>query len=216
MHVLAAGTLFGWAYASARKQPVRAFAWSTGTNATIIGLVFFATREYAISPALVALVPTAQYLRRRETLSSLSSASTPLTWRQMRTEKLLDSALAGAGAAAMASAIRGGRSAAFGPAALVGALFSSFVQYGANEVHIARVKLVSAREQHEHDTRDQPVVPILERVKDTLGVLVPIDRGPDSDARELARLKREKDEADAKLAAVRAKLEEAEKGEKDS
>ncbi|KZV90088.1 hypothetical protein EXIGLDRAFT_771119 [Exidia glandulosa HHB12029] len=213
MHVCLGGSLAGATYARLRKLPVREFSYSAGVNSTLVALAFFGAREYIISPALVAAVPLSQYRRRRDELE-FGSKSTPLTWGQMRTHNLLDSTLAGAGAATLASVLRNGRTAALGPASLVGALLCTFFQYTANEIGITRVKLVSSVNQHAAAVAEEPHVPMLDQLKDALGQFTPVQRDREGNEGELEQLKRQKEESDRKLVEVRAKLQSVDEGNK--
>ncbi|KAJ4487737.1 hypothetical protein J3R30DRAFT_3279579, partial [Lentinula aciculospora] len=60
-----------------------------GINGGISGATFFGIREFAVSPLLVATLPIAHYQRRGK------DSEDNLQWSEIRTDRLLDSAISG-------------------------------------------------------------------------------------------------------------------------
>jgi len=127
-------------------------AASMGLNFGIVSLGFFSVRELLVSPLLVKNLHWEEYVRRRhsQVAGELSSSLPVPSFSQMRTEGLLDTALAGACiGAALNSARRGVRGVI--PGAVTVSLASSGVQYVTNSLYIARLQYLAAQ------TRDAAV-----------------------------------------------------------
>ncbi|KAJ3972690.1 hypothetical protein EV361DRAFT_797646, partial [Lentinula raphanica] len=114
-----------------------------GINGGISGATFFSIREFGISPLLVATLPFAQYERRRKEGSDVAEN---LQWSEIRTDRLLDSALSGSLTGGilrgMTKNLRG-----ISAGALSAGVVCTLLQYIYNESRIIRLEyLVHQRE----------------------------------------------------------------------
>ncbi|KAF8334257.1 uncharacterized protein EI90DRAFT_3153571 [Cantharellus anzutake] len=120
-------------------------AASMGLNFGIVGLGFFCVREWLVSPILVSTLGWEEYARRGHSTTSghLSPPPSP-SLRKMRTEGLLDTALAGACTGAALNSMRRGIRGLI-PGAVTVSLAFSGVQYVTNSLHIARLQYLAVK-----------------------------------------------------------------------
>ncbi|OWZ46740.1 hypothetical protein C356_02930 [Cryptococcus neoformans c45] len=124
--------------------------YTLGTNMTInmsiAGLAFFTVREYLVSPLLLIIEATPSHSRRllELQLSERQRSKLPqvVSIGQMRTDRVLDSALAGALTGGVLSAAFRGR-ATFGRAAFTSALITSALQASANQLRVMRLSYLA-------------------------------------------------------------------------
>ncbi|OWZ57632.1 hypothetical protein C349_03070 [Cryptococcus neoformans var. grubii Br795] len=124
--------------------------YTLGTNMTInmsiAGLAFFTVREYLVSPLLLIIEATPSHSRRllELQLSEKQRSKLPqvVSIGQMRTDRVLDSALAGALTGGALSAAFRGR-ATFGKAAFTSALITSALQASANQLRVMRLSYLA-------------------------------------------------------------------------
>ena len=204
-----AGAVGGIGFARFRAQgSVIPIAARSALNAGVFGTVFFHLREYALVPALNTAIPA----RRQQYADNF----TP-TWGDMRANKLLESSFAGAAAGVVNNIIARRASgtilslSALRSTAFAGAVFCPLAQYIVNETRVLRVKWTGGRVDSATST-PQTQQESLERIKDALSMLAPVQRGPQADARALDRLQKEKQEMESRLEAVREKLRDGERG----
>ncbi|KAF9500509.1 hypothetical protein BDN71DRAFT_1492845 [Pleurotus eryngii] len=86
-------------------------AGAAAINSGLTAFTFFGIREFAISPLLVSSLSTKEYQRRRRSLEPLSNdiaEQSPVSWGDLRRQKLLDSAVSGALTAGSLRALKTG------------------------------------------------------------------------------------------------------------
>ncbi|ODN95269.1 hypothetical protein L198_04659 [Cryptococcus wingfieldii CBS 7118] len=117
-------------------------------NMSIAGLGFFALREYIISPLLLSIEATPghsiclhELQRRLDPLETIGQGEAP-TVGQRRTERILDSALAGGLTGGVLSAAFRGRG-TFGKAAFTSGLITSTLQLGVNQFRVMRLNYLA-------------------------------------------------------------------------
>ncbi|KAF9511144.1 hypothetical protein BS47DRAFT_1347000 [Hydnum rufescens UP504] len=94
--------LLGFPSPLVKRFPSLVLALGTAFNCGVGGLAFFSLREYFIGPLLVRNLNSEQYVRRREAILHGSSNTLPSpSIHDIRTKKLLDTALSGAVAGAI-------------------------------------------------------------------------------------------------------------------
>ncbi|KIK08812.1 hypothetical protein K443DRAFT_672331 [Laccaria amethystina LaAM-08-1] len=148
-------------------------------NTGLTAATFFALREYAVGPMLVHTAPWTQYERRRRQLGlSLSNDSEQLTWSEIRTNKLLDTAVSGAAAGGLLRAWRSGLRSVL-PGAISAAALCTILQLAYNEAAVTRLRYVSKLKE----TGQMPVaptppppdsserVPVAQRILTALGLI---------------------------------------------
>ncbi|WVO19168.1 uncharacterized protein IAS62_000446 [Cryptococcus decagattii] len=115
-------------------------------NMSIAGLAFFTVREYLVSPFLLIIEATPSHSRRlmEIQLSDKQRSKLPQVTSigQVRTDRVLDSALAGALTGGLLSATFRGR-ATFGKAAFTSALITSALQLSANQLRVIRLNYLA-------------------------------------------------------------------------
>ncbi|ADV21777.1 hypothetical protein I305_01820 [Cryptococcus gattii E566] len=115
-------------------------------NMSIAGLAFFTVREYLVSPFLLIIEATPSHSRRlmEIQLSEKQRSKLPQVTSigQVRTDRVLDSALAGALTGGVLSATFRGR-ATFGKAAFTSALITSALQLSANQLRVMRLNYLA-------------------------------------------------------------------------
>lgn len=98
----ALGAATGGTLGVIRNQSPVVLSVNMGINLTVASLAFYSTREYIVSPLLLSSGATASHVRRMATLSEKQrgklpeEAAGPGSYGQIRTERVLDSGLAGA------------------------------------------------------------------------------------------------------------------------
>lgn len=146
----AVGFMSGGAYGFiARGMNPIVTAASMGLNFGIVSLGFFSIRELIVSPLLVKNLDWEEYVRRRHAFATdePSSSSRPVpTLSKMRTEGLLDTALAGACVGVVLNSARRGARGIIPGAITVSSAFSG-LQYVANSLHIARLQYLTAQKR---------------------------------------------------------------------
>ncbi|EDR03193.1 uncharacterized protein LACBIDRAFT_295264 [Laccaria bicolor S238N-H82] len=147
-------------------------------NTGITAATFFALREYAVGPVLVHTAPWTQYERRRRQLGLSSSNDSELTWSEIRTNKLLDTAVSGAAAGGLLRVWRSGLRSIL-PGAISAAALCTILQLAYNEAAVARLRYVSKLKE----TGQMPVaptppppepserVPVAQRILTALGLI---------------------------------------------
>jgi hypothetical protein len=185
-----------------------------------------ALREYVAGPVLVHTMPWQTYARRRESLLNeksrqLASASADrMSFSEMRSYKLLDTAIAGAGTGSVLNAWRrvlgsahaiscsdrlfdAGGPPGILPGAVTAGLICTVAQFIWNELNVMRVRYVS---QLTHIGHDAPPRTLSERIMDGLGTVLPVKKIPDEVY--LQNLLREKEEVEKRLGVVRKELQD--------
>ncbi|KAI0362400.1 hypothetical protein OH77DRAFT_49082 [Trametes cingulata] len=207
---IAAGTfaaLHGLYRGSRHPGPL---AISAAVNGGIAGTIFFAIREVVVSPVLQATV------RRSEPAHGAStshSSETQPSWTQLRTRYLLDSAMSGAFTGAVINKWRKGRVMA---GARTAALICTLLQLGYNELGVMRVKYVTRRIQETQprfdatpappptlpEAQKEPKITFVDRIMGIIGFRKL------SDEEYLKTLKKQRDEALARIAVLEREREE--------
>ncbi|WVQ72869.1 hypothetical protein IAR50_002430 [Cryptococcus sp. DSM 104548] len=142
------GAVTGASIGAAQALNPTVLAMNMTLNMSIAGLGFFALREYVISPLLLSVEATPGHsirlheLRRRLDPSETIGQGEVPTVGQMRTERILDSALAGGLTGGILSAAFRGRG-TFGKAAFTSGLITSTLQYGVNEFRVMRLNYLA-------------------------------------------------------------------------
>lgn len=193
-----------------------------------------ALREYVVGPVLVYTMPRETCIKRRNSLraeqgmQSASTSSDSVSFSQMRSHKVLDTAFAGAGTGGILNAWRraivtfmsiqmtdcllcaGGRPGVL-PGALTAGLICTMAQLVWNELNVMRVQYVSQSgvTHSDHDVAPTPHKPFSEKIMDGLAVVFPVRKI--SDEVYLERLLREKEAVERRLEAVRKELQDAER-----
>ncbi|KAK8858517.1 hypothetical protein IAR55_002744 [Kwoniella newhampshirensis] len=137
-------------------------------NLSIASLTFFGLREYVISPILLSIQPTLSHTRRLQNVQQLSSkqlgklpesnndsvddALPPASLLEVRTDRLLDSALAGGMTGGVLSAAFRGR-ATFGKAFITSTLIGSILQLSTNQLRVFRLEYLAKQPQPRRETR---------------------------------------------------------------
>lgn len=117
----------------------------SAVNSGIAAATFFSIREYVVGPALTLTHPGKQYQLRRKNMKDLdgiSRAREILTWSDIRTSYLLDSAISGAISGGILNTWKRGR-AGLVPGLGTGALMCTILQWTVNEFDIFRIGYVS-------------------------------------------------------------------------
>ena len=206
----AAATVAGATYSTMRGLPTShlALAASTGMNGGIFGAIFFHLREYACVPALALLLPD----RHRR----LYTHDTAQTWWDMRTTRVVESSIAGGATATLNALIKRrlpgavvGAPGALRASLVAGAVLCPIAQLLFNETRVLRVKFsgVDRLVPPERTAQEK-----LERAKSALGILTPGARAAAADERALEQLRKEKEEADARLTSLQQKIRERDEG----
>ncbi|KAF7985124.1 hypothetical protein HWV62_9041 [Athelia sp. TMB] len=112
-------------------------AGASALNGGLVAATFFSVREYGVSPLL-----STNFARPRQETSQVDGHTTPTSWADMRKHHVLDSAVSGALTGGMFNTWQRGRAGTI-PGLCTGALVCAFLQWGVNELDIARVKYVS-------------------------------------------------------------------------
>ncbi|TXT13509.1 hypothetical protein VHUM_00876 [Vanrija humicola] len=192
-------------------------------NSGIGGLAFFATREYVVSPALLAVGDTPGHVRRRAALDDERRGVVPPapSIAEVRTERLLDSGIAGAlSGGGLSAAMRGPKTLL--PAAFTSALIATLLQFSVNSVRVARLEILAKRLEDakareapvpvaEAEAFDNPLkeegaqrgdAPITSRILGKLSSFLPVRKLTDEDY--LATLERKRADVDKRLAEIDA------------
>ncbi|KII88292.1 hypothetical protein PLICRDRAFT_54134 [Plicaturopsis crispa FD-325 SS-3] len=139
---------------------------SAALNGGLTAATFFSIREVAVSPLF-------DYLRSsgaQGTGSSLAtSLAAPLSWSDMRTHKVLDSALSGSITGGLLNAWKRGPSGAL-PGITTGGVLLALAQLVLNEVDVMRVKSMSRLSQPAPPVPQTPQRPLWHRLLDRIGV----------------------------------------------
>ncbi|KAL1412951.1 hypothetical protein Q8F55_000700 [Vanrija albida] len=142
----AMGAFVGACIGVVQRQNPFLLGTNMAINSGIGGLAFFSTREYLVSPALLALGATPSHVRRLGELEA-QCAGVPYpapTIAEVRTERLLDSGLSGAlSGGGLSAAIRGPRTLV--PAAFTAGLIATLLQFSVNSVRVARLEILAKR-----------------------------------------------------------------------
>ncbi|KAG9226174.1 hypothetical protein CCMSSC00406_0005085 [Pleurotus cornucopiae] len=167
-------------------------AGAAAMNSGLTAFTFFGIREFAISPLLVSSLSTKEYQRWRRALEPLSSdiaEQSPVSWGDLRRQKLLDSAVSGALTAGSLRALKTGPKGILS-GAVAGATVCAILQYSYNEIGVQRLKYIT-RPQSSQSKPTTPVddkTSVFERVLSSLG----IDRVPDDKYLIMLKDRREK------------------------
>ncbi|WWD18406.1 hypothetical protein CI109_102856 [Kwoniella shandongensis] len=137
-------------------------------NLSIASLTFFGLREYIISPFLLSIEATPSHTRRLRDLQRLSSkqlGKLPATGvtedesapslMEVRTDRLLDSALAGGLTGGVLSSAFRGR-ATFGKAFITSSLIGSILQLSANQLRVFRLEYLAKQSQSQPISSQAP------------------------------------------------------------
>ncbi|KIM65331.1 hypothetical protein SCLCIDRAFT_1212502 [Scleroderma citrinum Foug A] len=126
-------------------SPVK-LSFFSAVNSGIAAATFFSIREYIVGPALTLTHPGKQYQLRRENMKDfvdgISREREMLTWSDIRTSCLLDSAISGAITGGILNTWKRGR-AGLVPGLGTGALMCTILQWTVNEFDIFRIAYVS-------------------------------------------------------------------------
>ncbi|KAH6908295.1 hypothetical protein BKA70DRAFT_266172 [Coprinopsis sp. MPI-PUGE-AT-0042] len=172
--------------------------------------VFFGLREFAVGPLLVYTAPWSQYVNRRRLLGigedGMSEPHTP-SIQDVRSDKLLDSGISGAITGGLVRGWKSGRG-----AVIPGALFASTacvaLQYGFNLAAVYRLnhlsKATEATSAPIPSTPSEPQeqIPLDRRILNWIGVKSL------SDEEFAARLRRQKEAYEKRIAELELQLEE--------
>ncbi|KAF8507890.1 hypothetical protein BU17DRAFT_100186 [Hysterangium stoloniferum] len=209
-----AGGILGITYAVVKAKPPLIPAASSAVNSGIVGLTFFSLREYVASPLLVHAVPWPSYIRRKEMLQAdnKSSPSRTLSYSEMRSHSMLDTALAGSMTGGILNVWRRGPSGII-PGIVTATLICSALQFTWNEANVIRVKYISRPKGTTLPSGADAPSPAPERsfsqvILEGLGVILPIKRIPDDVY--LEKLHQEKQVVEKRLEVVRQELRVAE------
>ncbi|KAJ3782434.1 hypothetical protein GGU10DRAFT_396845 [Lentinula aff. detonsa] len=137
----------------------------TRINGGISGATFFSIREFAVSPLLVATLHFAQYERRRKESDTLEN----LKWAEIRTDRLLDSAVSGSLTGGilrgMTRNLRGVSS-----GAISAGLICTLLQYMYNESRIIRLEYLVHQREPYATSSPRNIAPWTERLLQTIGI----------------------------------------------
>ncbi|CAK9783476.1 hypothetical protein CC85DRAFT_329651 [Cutaneotrichosporon oleaginosum] len=214
-----AGGTLGWA----RRQNPFQLGVNMGINFGVASLFFFGTREYLVSPILLGARATRAHARRADELDARLAArpsEQPTTLWDVRTDRLLDSAVAAAAAGGALSAFtRGPRTLL--PAAFTTALLATVGQGLVNQTRVWRLEVLAKRVREGAEARadERPVdvmvafeepakpagerrgdAPITGRVMSVLSHILPVKRLSDEDY--LASLEKKRAEVDRRIAEI--------------
>ncbi|KAH7104015.1 hypothetical protein BKA62DRAFT_695352 [Auriculariales sp. MPI-PUGE-AT-0066] len=199
----AASAMLGGVYArmALPAAPTLPIAAQYGLNGGFFGATLFHLREYACVPLLCAVFPGRARM--------YSPDFTP-NWFEMRMRKVPETGLAGAAAAALNVFVAHkiarlpSLPTAMRNATLAGAVLCSFLAYVENETRVLRVKFSQESSPQPEKTPQER----LDAMKNALGLLAPVRRGPEDDVKALEQLQREKQDANVRLEAVRRRLKD--------
>ncbi|KAH9857143.1 hypothetical protein C2E23DRAFT_720985 [Lenzites betulinus] len=188
-------------------------ALSAGANGGIAGAVFFGVREVVVTPLLHLGFQNAGH--PQDTSGVVGMPQQP-SWSQLRMHKLLDSATSGALTGAIINKWRNGRVLA---GARTAGLLCALLQLGHNEIGVARIKYVTRKIQE--PPAPKPLPAPLERpdevrlsVFDRLLSIVGFRKL--SEEEYLKTLKKQRDEALARIAVLERERQEREHAADDS
>ncbi|KDQ12249.1 hypothetical protein BOTBODRAFT_419197 [Botryobasidium botryosum FD-172 SS1] len=211
--VLAVCAVSGACYGFLKRQSPALMAMASTVNCGIAGLTFFGLREYIVSPVLVSTLSTQQYVRRRDQFAGLTPRA-PITWGEIRSEKLIDTAIASGLAGGALNAWKRGR-VGLVPGIVTASLICTLIQYASNELSLARIKLVSKQQAQQVQAPQVVPAPLLSRdpapsssqkIMDVLSHVAPIRRL--SDEEYLQMMEKKKIEVDKRLHEVGDGLKE--------
>ncbi|RPD66419.1 hypothetical protein L226DRAFT_566853 [Lentinus tigrinus ALCF2SS1-7] len=175
-------------------------ALSAAVNGGVAGTLFFGLREVLVSPLL-------QSFNHSTPNQGTSSTPSPQSWSQMRTHKLPDSALSGAFTGGILNAWQYGR-ARIWAGARTAAIICTVLQLGYNELGVTRVKFVSRKIKESQSQPDAVSVPDAIPVPDAPRLSI-FDRLMGivgfrklTDEEYLEALKKQRDEALVRIAAI--------------
>ncbi|GMK58246.1 hypothetical protein CspeluHIS016_0502780 [Cutaneotrichosporon spelunceum] len=155
-----AGGTLGWA----RKQNPFQLGVNMGINCGIASLFFLGAREYLVSPILLGVHATPEHARRAEELET--GVAEPQSISDIRLNRLLDSAIAGAAAGGgLSTFTRGPRTLI--PAAFTAALLATAGQGLVNQTRVWRLELLARRAREAQPTQvptsaPEPTVDVME------------------------------------------------------
>ncbi|KAI0372917.1 hypothetical protein BV20DRAFT_938995, partial [Pilatotrama ljubarskyi] len=184
-------------------------AIAAATNGGITGAIFFGIREVVVSPVLRVTLRSSEHAQGA---SKPESSHAQPTWTQLRTRYLLDSAVSGAFTGAIINKWRKGRVMA---GARTAALICALLQLGYNELGVMRVKYITRKIQ---ETQPRPVAapvpPTVPPEAQGAPKLTAFDRLLSiigfrklSDEEYLKTLKKQRDEALARIAVLEKERE---------
>ncbi|KAF8912109.1 hypothetical protein CPB84DRAFT_1957752 [Gymnopilus junonius] len=204
-------------YTIFRKQPhTGLLVGIAAVNSGITAATFFSCREYFISPLLLLAAPWQQYSRRRQELgiyaSSLPTEAGSLS--DLRTNKLLDSALSGAITGGLLRGLQASRRAVL-PGMVTTGVVCTLLQYGFNELTVLRLRYISklkeenrtavvmphSRPRDASQVSTESSTPVLKTLLSFLGVR------PMSDEEYLAKMKRTRDAYLKRIAELELQVE---------
>ncbi|BEI82431.1 hypothetical protein CcaverHIS002_0302990 [Cutaneotrichosporon cavernicola] len=213
-----AGGTLGWA----RKQNPFQLGVNMGINCGIVSLFFFGTREYLVSPILLGVCATPAHARRAEELET--GITEPQSISDVRMNRILDSAIAGAAAGGgLSTFIRGPRTLI--PAAFTAGLLATVGQGLVNQSRVWRLELLAKRAREglpEPAPAFEPAVevmesfetpakpdgerrgdaPITSRMMGVLSHILPVKKLSDEDY--LAGLEKKRNDVDRRIAEIDA------------
>ncbi|KAI0748584.1 hypothetical protein C8Q80DRAFT_748250 [Daedaleopsis nitida] len=216
---LAAGTLTTLHALYQGSRHPTPLALSASVNGGIAGAIFFSIREVLVGPALRSAVPSARHAQESSNVSPQSS------WAHLRMRQLPDSTVSGALTGAILNAWQHGRSRLWA-GARTGGIICAVLQWGHNEMGIMRVKFVSRKIQESRspsapspaptsppDDPTKPRITVFDRLVSVIGFRKL------SDEEYLKAVKKQRDEALARIAVLEQERKEREQhhsGEADS
>jgi len=116
------------------------FRTRAGTSALSAGFTaanFFTLREYVFSPLLASA-----FLQTVPTTTAAPDEIAPLSWREIRTRKLIDSGMSGAVTGGLLRGLRSGAKAIL-PGSMTAGVICMFLQWTYNELDIVRIKMLA-------------------------------------------------------------------------
>ncbi|KAJ8472715.1 hypothetical protein ONZ45_g16553 [Pleurotus djamor] len=150
-------------------------------NSGLTAFTFFGVREAAVSPILRRFSPSDR--------DAISEHSTPRSWGELRSQKLLDSSLSGAITAGGLRGMKSGPRSVL-PGAVTGAIICTLLQYTFNEVRVQRLKYLLRPQFIATNSPSAPEVetPFFDRILANIGM----ERIPDEKYLRMLKDRREK------------------------
>lgn len=213
--ISASSALVTGIYSIFRNTP-QSLVGTSALNSGITAATFFSFREFVVSPALNRIAPWQQYAYRRRELgiesSEEGSMSSGHSVPNLRTNKLLDSGVSGGITGGLLRGLLSGRRAAVSGMLIAGA-FCTLMQFGYNELSVARLRFIS-RLQEENRSAVDIVTPIPQRAAKELSgsflqvAMKMVGMAPISDDEYLKKLKRKREMYLKRIAALEQQVEE--------
>jgi len=202
-------------YSIFRNQP-QYLVGISAVNSGITAASFFSFREFVVGPALNRIAPWQQYAYRRRELgidiSEEGSMSSGQAVPNLRTNKLLDSGVSGGITGGLLRGLVSGRRAVVS-GILTAGVFCTLVQFGYNELSIARLRYISRLQDENRSAVEISTLIPQRAVQDLSGsffqvVMNMVGMSPVSDDEYLARLKRKREMYLKRIATLEREMEE--------